>query len=80
MDNYLRDIYFTTANKFYPAADYSDSGAEATVATVLDDNVLSAAKLIASNLNMPMFRRGGMEFYVFVGTPEQIMQIRKRGI
>lgn len=77
LDKYLRDIFYGTANKFYTvAADYSAGAAIGSVDGKLTSYAIDSVVQKANELNFPKFNRGGDSFYVFVGTPHQIRQVR----
>jgi len=76
MDEYLRDIFLSTSNKYYAAADGSDAGALNATAGGFDDTVVDALVEVAKNLLIPKLSRGGDQYYAFIGTPRQIRQIR----
>lgn len=76
MDEYLRDVYFTTLNKFYAKADGTSGGAMGDVASEFDDTILDSIVEVAKNLNLPKLNRGGDTFFAFIGTARQIRQIR----
>lgn len=76
MDEYLRDVFLTTANKFY-ALNTGQSGANvAAVNGKFDATTLDSLVEMAKNLNMPKLSRGADNFYAFIGTPHQIRQLR----
>jgi N4-gp56 family major capsid protein len=76
MDEYLRDIFLSTANKYYAKADSTSGVNIGEVAGQFDDAVLDSLVEVAKNLNMPKLVRGADRFYAFIGTPRQIRQIR----
>lgn len=77
MDEYLRDIFLATANKYYVKADATSGTANSDVAGAFDSECVDAIIEVAKNLNMPKLVRGADQFYAFIGTTRQIRQIRR---
>ncbi len=79
MDKYLRDVYESTANKFYCYADYSSAASIASVGGKFTSTCVDTLVEIAKNMNMPKLSRGADKFFVYIGTPGAIRQIRNSG-
>lgn len=76
IDAYLRDIFLTTANKWYALADGTSGANTAAVAGMFDNKTLDGVVERANNLNMPKLVRGADQFFAFIGLPRQIRQMR----
>lgn len=76
MDEYLRDVFLSTGNKFYAKADFTSGTAIGEVAGAFTAVLVDSLVEVAKNLNMPKLVRGADRFYAFIGTPRQIRQVR----
>lgn len=77
MDAYLRDVFLSTANKYYAKADGSSGTSNNDISSGFTGDLLELVVEQAKNLNMPKLNRAGDTFYAFVGTPRQITQMRQ---
>jgi N4-gp56 family major capsid protein len=76
LDEFLRDVFLSTANKYYTKADFTTGTAIGDVAGEFSAAVVDALVEQAKNLLMPKLVRGADRFYAFIGTPRQIRQVR----
>jgi N4-gp56 family major capsid protein len=77
MDKYLRDVFQTTANKFYAVkSDYTSGAAIGSVDGLFTSTCIDSLVETANELNFPKLTRGGDSFFAFIGTPHQIRQMR----
>jgi N4-gp56 family major capsid protein len=79
LDKYLRDVFLTTANKYYALKDGAEGVNTAAVTGMFDGDTLQSLVEKAQTLNFPKISRGADDFFVFIGTPRQIRQMRNDG-
>ena len=78
IDKFLRDIFFTTGNKYYAKGNGTSGTAITDTASILNVETLDSVKEKMANLNMPMFNDGSRgEYWIFIGTNRQIRQINR---
>ena len=76
IDRMLRDVFFTTANKFYAQADATSGATINLTASMLTTKVVASILEYASDLKIPKFRGQQGEYYVMVCDAHTIRQLR----
>lgn len=76
IDRMLRDVFLTTANKFYAKADSTSDTLIANTASMLTAKVVASVLEKASDLMIPRFKGAGREYYVWVADAHTIRQLR----
>jgi len=76
LDQYLRDTFLKTLNKYYVAADSTSGLVPSDAVGTFNVDTVEALVETAKTLRIPKFQGRNREFYVFVGTPRQLRQLR----
>lgn len=78
MDRFLRDIFFTTANKYFALTTGESGAGYANVNNILDVKTIDSVKEKATSLEFPLWTdmsRG--DYWIFIGTTRQLRQINR---
>ena len=76
IDKMLRDVFFTTDNKFYARADATSGTTEVETASILTSKIVASVLEMASDLMIPRFKGQNTEYYVWVADAHTIRQLR----
>lgn len=76
IDRMLRDVFFTTANKFYAQVDGTSGTVIGDTASLLTTKIVASVLEYASDLKIPRFKGANGEYYVWVADAHSIRQLR----
>lgn len=78
IDRYLRDVFFTTANKYYALTTGLSGAGYANVNSIFNVMTIDSVKEKAAGLDFPMWTDGSRgDYWIFIGTQRQIRQFNR---